>query len=86
MSQHQYEILHIDDDPLEAVRFDTQTEARLCMELSSGYYVEKTSLGWKLNHVDDSETAAVYYKTKTLAYNHMEYRSGYCIYKVKREV
>ena len=85
MSQHQYEVLHIDDDPLDAVRFDTQTKARFEIECRSGYYVKKTPLGWKLKHIDDSELDAQYFKTKTVAYNNMEYRSGFCIYKVRRD-
>jgi hypothetical protein len=85
MSQHQYEVLHIDADPLEAERFDTLTRARTNIECRTGYYVEKTPLGWKLNHIDNSELDAQFFKTKTVAYDYMEYRSGYVIYKVRRD-
>tara|TARA_R100001440_G_scaffold35334_1_gene54398 strand:+ start:253 stop:510 length:258 start_codon:yes stop_codon:yes gene_type:complete len=85
MSQYQYELLHIDDEPLEAQRFDTLKEARFIMSIRSGMEVIKTSKGWECNYSDGYDDEASHHKTQRDAYFDMSMRSGYCIYKVRRD-
>jgi len=85
MSQYQFEVLHIDAEPVEAVRFDTLKQARFEVSVRSGMNVSKTSKGWELNYNDEHDDEASYHPTQKFAYFHMMMKSGYCIYKVKRD-